>query len=212
MDYDFPEFNIVLAGIVAFLGTIAAFKEYINKIFQNPFEMDLKKCLESPDYTNYVTFVEKFHDDFSKVVDAYSNNSKVYIFIDDLDRCEIPTAADLMQAINLLIANDPNLVFIIGMDRMKVASGIAAKNKDLLPYLYSSNPSNKYTFNGDLHLFGLNYGYEFMEKFIQVPFSVPKPDKVNVQNYIKELLRQEPQKQNDSLVTLVKRGCQFCWG
>ena len=87
-----------------------------------------------------------------------------------------------MQAINLLIANDPNLIFIIGMDRMKVAAGLATKNEKLLPYLYSSNASEDCT-NRKYQL-GLEFGYEFIEKFIQLPFLVPQPEKENVANLL----------------------------
>jgi hypothetical protein len=36
-------------------------------------------------------------------VKTYAEGSRVYVFVDDLDRCEVPKAAELMQALNLLI-------------------------------------------------------------------------------------------------------------
>jgi len=53
--------------------------------------------------------------------------SENIVFIDDLDRCEVPKAADLMQAINLMIGDGSPLFFIIGLDRGKVAASIAFK-------------------------------------------------------------------------------------
>ena len=43
------------------------------------------------------------------LLSATPERNKVFVFIDDLDRCEVPKAADLMQALNLMISNDPHL-------------------------------------------------------------------------------------------------------
>ena len=52
-----------------------------------------------PNYKEHISFIEHFHSDFNKIIKSYVGDSKVYVFIDDLDRCEIPKAAELMQAI-----------------------------------------------------------------------------------------------------------------
>src|SRR5579862_6176203 len=44
-------------------------------------------------------------------------------------------AAEPMQALNLMLSEDKHLVFVMGVDREKVAAGIAAKHKELLPFL-----------------------------------------------------------------------------
>lgn len=152
---------------------------------------DLKKCIKKPDYENRTTFIEEFHEDFKNIVECYAPGEKVFVFIEDLDRCEVPKAADLMQALNLMISNDPHLIFIIGMDRFKVASGFAVKYEKLLPYLQSSKEnskkenSKKFSLqNGDYYK-GLEYGYEFLEKFIQISFLVPQPGIKELQNLLK---------------------------
>ena len=85
----------------------------------NPLAIDLRKHIKSPDYENRVCFRKQFHDDFANVVESYVGTEPVYVFIDDLDRCEVPRAADLMQSITLMLNNHPRLVFILGMDREK---------------------------------------------------------------------------------------------
>jgi hypothetical protein len=136
-------------------------------------KIDVKKALQSPDYSQRVAFVERLHEDFRKVVEAYAGDEKVFVFIDDLDRCEIPRAADLMQALNLLMLDEPQLVFILGMDREKVAAGLAAKHEKLLPYL-GHRPDCTSPVDG------LAYGYQFIEKFIQIPFPLPRPGTADV--------------------------------
>ena len=85
--------------------------------------MDLTQYLEHPDYDKQVAFIEKFHEDFSKIVNAYvGENEKIYVFIDDLDRCELGKSADLLQALNMMISNDPKIIFYFGYGSGKDSS------------------------------------------------------------------------------------------
>ncbi len=64
-------------------------------------DLDLKNYIQSPNYKDRIAFIDKFQDDFKKIVAAYAGkNKRVYVFIDDIDRCEGPKAADIMSAIN----------------------------------------------------------------------------------------------------------------
>lgn len=181
-------FRVVQAsGVAGYLAVALFFLSKLREFVGNPFAFDLRRYVESPDYEGNIAFIEQFHEDFRKIVETYAGSNTVYVFIDDLDRCDVPKAADLMQAINLMISGGASqLVFIIGMDREKVAAGLAVKNEKLLPYLAyrpqagvaakdggeAAKPAPQ-PFNNVA--FGLEYGYNFIEKFIQIPFSVPQP-------------------------------------
>ncbi|MDZ8258603.1 GUN4 domain-containing protein [Nostoc sp. ChiQUE01b] len=157
---------------------------------------DLTKYLKSPNYENQTTFVEKFHEDFKKIVEAYAGkNNKVYVFIDDLDRCELPKSADLMQAINMMIANDPQLIFILGMDREKVAAGIAVKYKELIPYV-ALDVETPVRYGSSIK--AMEYGYAFLEKFIQIPFQVPQPAQSDFQRFLDKIALPVQQKKKPS--------------
>ena len=54
----------------------------------NPLETDLQKYLRAPDYHQRVSFIEQFHEDSTRIIDAYAGDKTIYVFIDDLDRCE----------------------------------------------------------------------------------------------------------------------------
>lgn len=133
----------------------------VEPVVKEPIASDLAKHLQAPDYASRVAYLEQFHEEFSESITDLVPDRDVFVFIDDLDRCEVPRAAELMQAINLLTAGDAPLYFIIGMDREKVAAGVAAKHKPILEHLDG--------------LKGLDFGYSFIQKFIQLPFRVPKP-------------------------------------
>src|SRR5262249_53126413 len=87
-------------GLLAYLALVGGLGLKLKDLIGNPIKIDLKQHLDTPNYQSRVAFIDQFHDDFAKVVDVYGGGDKVYVFIDDLDRCEVPKAADLMQALN----------------------------------------------------------------------------------------------------------------
>ncbi|TRT77228.1 MAG: serine/threonine-protein kinase pkn1, partial [Microcystis flos-aquae Ma_QC_C_20070823_S18] len=183
--------GLTLSGAGIFAG-IKSLSINFQRLLQNP-KNNLIKYIEAPDYKKQSAFVEEFHEDFAKIVDAYIGNDRVYVFIDDLDRCEHPKSADLMQAINLMIADDPSVVFILGMDREKVAASLAVKYENILKYL----PSETTEIDPDILARrssnkGLAYGYTFIEKFVQLPFLVPQPSRSDFERFLTQLATSTP--------------------
>mgnify|MGYP001810314445 CR=1 FL=1 len=187
----FTAVGLTLSGAGIFSGIKSLLRNF-QRLLQNP-KNNLIKYIEAPDYKKQSAFVEEFHEDFAKIVDAYIGNDRVYVFIDDLDRCEHPKSADLMQAINLMIADDPSVVFILGMDREKVAASLAVKYENILKYL----PSETTEIDPDILARrsankGLAYGYTFIEKFVQLPFLVPQPSQSDFERFLTQLATSTP--------------------
>ena len=174
-----------VAILVSGWGAFGKIKDFCG----SPLAMDLKKYMKRPDYVSKISFLEQFHKDFKKVVRSYAGNERVYVFVDDLDRCEVPKAAELMESINLMLSEEPNLVFIMGMDREKVAAGLAVKHEKLLPYL-SGPVINREDIDIDTfkQKSGIRYGYSFIEKFIQIPFALPIPSKKDINNMLLDMV------------------------
>lgn len=107
---------------------------------------------------------------------------RVVVFIDDLDRCEAPKAADVLQSLHLMLnvtetcaAKDeaepsrmPGMICVLGMDREKVAAAVAAKHEKLLPMLLELDEQGKV-----LQREALRFGHEFLEKFVQLTMHLP---------------------------------------
>jgi hypothetical protein len=81
-----------------------------------------------------------------------------------------------MRALNLMIDDDKRMIFIIGMDREKVAASIAAKYSSVLEYIDEGQdgPSPD----------KLAFGYRFLEKFIQIQYRLPQPRLINVRTLV----------------------------
>jgi hypothetical protein len=180
--FDFADADKTLTAVLGATGLAGSILGTIiiaRKIFADvdfSFAAQLRRIVETPDYASHSAFIEEFHDDFQKIVDAYLTDRKGVIFIDDLDRCAVPKAADLMQAISLMISESPKLIFVLGLDREKVAAGLAIKYEKIIPFIAASRGvADAKSVDA-----GLEFGYSFLEKFIQLPFRVPRatPDQI----------------------------------
>jgi hypothetical protein len=164
-------------GLILLIWLVMKFRSLSGKTL---FEIELEQYIDRPDYKGKAAFVDAFSEDFGKSVRAYAprNGAKIFVFIDDLDRCEVPKAADLMQAINLMIGDGSPLFFIIGLDRGKVAASIAFKYRGIAPYLLSPSefaPGASIRRRPDYAKIRA-FGDEFLEKFIQISFPIPVSD------------------------------------
>lgn len=174
-DTNFTKVLLGTGGVfVAISAIFTILKDMKSQIF-NPIRPDIGEYIANPDYEGRQAFITKFHKDFDQIIKAYTKGEeRVFVFIDDLDRCEVPKAADLMQSINLLTESRPRIIFVIGIDRQKVASGVAAKHDDILPYITGAETHARQDEQSTQGVSGLTFGYEYLEKFIQLPFQVPK--------------------------------------
>ncbi len=170
---------LAIGGGAGYLTLLLSLWIKAYQFVSKPLKIDLKKHINSPDYDKKISFIENFHDDFEKIVEAYAGQKTVYVFVDDLDRCEPLKAAELIQAINLMISDSTHLVFILGLDRGKVAASLAVKYEKIIPYL---NPQKDVNGNA-----GLEYGFNFIEKFVQVPFRVPQANPESVEVFLNDL-------------------------
>jgi hypothetical protein len=112
------------------------------------------------------------------------------VFVDDLDRCEVPKAAELLQALNLMLARDLPFIVVLAMDRAKIAAGIASRHRELLRFLPPAGPENHEPppWIDDERSAGLAYGYDFVEKFVQLPLRVPRLTSEGLQRFLDGLL------------------------
>lgn len=171
-----------VGGLAGYLLLGFALVRKISEVIGNPLKIELTRYIQDPKYEARANFAETFHSDFDRLVRTYAEGCRVFVFVDDLDRCEVPKAAELMQALNLLISESAPVFYILGLDRAKIAAGLAAKYEKLLPYL-SANSSGK----ASAGAVGTEFGYTYLEKFIQLPFLVPQPAEKDIDKLLDSL-------------------------
>jgi energy-coupling factor transporter ATP-binding protein EcfA2 len=109
----------------------------------------IKEAVSKQDEKHY-RHVNYFEEDFTKVVDLFTDGGKLVIFIDDLDRCLPENAITVLESLKLFIGN-AKCIFVLGMDHYIVEEGIKSR------------------FSEKLSISGRDY----LDKIIQIPFFLP---------------------------------------
>lgn len=190
-----PVVNAVAQGggvTVSLVAVLAVWDRVRSRVF-DPLRADINRYLADPGYEDRVSFIEQFHEDFDHIVAAYAGDDPVYVFIDDLDRCRFSRVAELMGSLTLLLDNNPQVYFIFGMDRQKVAAGLAAKHGDLYEYLYDTGDEAV-----TKHDLGLRFGYEYLEKFIQIRVPIPQPESEDLDGFLKGLRSDDEERERET--------------
>ncbi len=182
-----------LVGISAVIPTIV----WGYKTYQKTLRQQFKKAYLKGNELAKIGFAEKASERFQLLLKSFTSQKKsgkgrepLYIIIDDLDRCAAPKAAELLDSLQLLMSGGGTseeplpVIFLLGLDREKVAAGVAVKFKDMLPYVGQGLPEK-----GEEKMeAGRTFGYEYLQKFIGVPFRIPSPSPDNMERYVESLI------------------------
>ncbi|ELK54465.1 MULTISPECIES: KAP family P-loop NTPase fold protein [Haloferax] len=176
----FPEtglnfrFWLGTSGVVVSILAAVDLSRRVYGVWAASVNKSFERHVNDPSYRERTEFLQVFQSDLERILDVYADDDPVYVFMDDVDRCTVPKAADLMRSINLMVSNNSKLIFVIGLDRERVAAGIAAKHDTLLDYLNDNTEDES-----------IEFGYRYLEKFIQIPFIVPKPKGEDIQKLVR---------------------------
>lgn len=144
-------------------------QELVTKIQGHDTEAFLKQFLKASDDLVQFDVVRKFRDDFEKLLEK-SKINKLVILIDDLDRCLPDRIIDNLEAIKLFL-NVKNTAFVIGADPRIVRHAIEYRYKDKINEDSSENTNDRIV-------------NDYLEKLIQIPYTLPKLSDSEVETYI----------------------------
>ncbi len=131
--------------------------------------------------------VHQFRNDFEELVNA-TGMDRIVVLIDDLDRCLPRHIIENLEAIKLFL-DVPKVAFVIAADETIVSSAIRSE----LPTIYGETDKEKDSAE--------KIGRYYMEKFIQIPYLLPKLGDSEVVTYITLLFCQSllPEKAFDKV-------------
>jgi hypothetical protein len=169
---------IVVAGQVAI-----TYGKQEEKVEAEPVTATLGDIISVPNYDLELGFTHHVVEDLRRVFDTLQaqagkdKSQPIIVFVDDLDRCSPTKVASVMEGINMFLAGDfMPCMFIIGMDPQLVSAALEEAHKDImgrLPRYDSKTP----------------LGWRFMDKFIQLPFTIPPPGDDRVKEFTDHLLQ-----------------------
>ena len=143
--------------------------ELVAKIKGHDTEGFLKQFVKASEDTDNFDVVRKFRDDFEELLKK-SKVDKLVIIIDDLDRCLPDRIIDNLEAIKLFL-NVKNTAFVIGADPRIVRHAIEYRYKDKIIDTNAENTNDRIV-------------NDYLEKLIQIPYSLPKLSDSEVETYI----------------------------
>ncbi|NQU47961.1 MAG: hypothetical protein HQ519_04885 [Planctomycetes bacterium] len=112
--------------------------------------MDNAKAALSKQDQEIDRYVNHFERDFAEAIKAYTDNGKLVIFMDDLDRCLPESSIEILESLKLFIG-ESKCVFVIGMDHSVVEAGITRLHGERIQIS----------------------GRDYLDKIVQVPFFIP---------------------------------------
>ena len=180
------ESGLVSSAAGALFGFATAFLVNKSKTEGERASVALKDVVAPPDYSAKAGFVHSAEVDLRRVLSVVPDELfPIVVFVDDLDRCLPSTVAAVMEGLNLFLGGDfPDFVFVLGMDSELVAAALDSSQKSLMDFL----PADA----------NVPLGWKFMDKFVQLPFVIPRPRPQDYERLLDSLLLTESNSAADS--------------
>ena len=155
-----------IKSLVVGVGKIA-----LNQVISKSTGLDLTVEQISQAYSSTSSdntrFINTFRRDFSQVKDAVlssdsHSHSRLYVFVDDLDRCTPENCVRVLEAIRLFFDLE-GCLFILGIDQEVVQKGIEIKYDQRLQMR----------------------GRDYLDKLIQLPFTLPPISEKSFDSFVR---------------------------
>ena len=172
------------AFVAALLGGSALFTlprlfESLNELGKSLFYTRAKKLQElssRPDFGDQIGIMDEIKKEIHTVSKLLKRGkgghpTRLVLFIDDLDRCNHQKAVEVLQAIMLLLADEDGAPFVVflGIDARVVVKAIEENYGRVLVEA------------------GIT-GYEYLDKIIQIPFTIPPPPEKALFKFVDSLI------------------------
>jgi hypothetical protein len=171
------------------------FRKEVNNAMNDLPEATLGDFIRTPNYYQKLGFVHHVVKDLKSAFEVIPEDYKkkpIVVFIDDLDRCSPTKIAQVFEGINLFLAGEfEKCIFVIAMDSEMIAASLEVAHKEVTFHLprYSNIP----------------LGWKFMDKFIQLPITIPPLARKNIDNYITSLFSSDIDYAKNKTTKLITR-------
>lgn len=144
-------------------------KELVDNLTGNDAESFLSEAFRTHIDAHQFSALREFREEFKKLIDA-TGRDRVVILIDDLDRCLPEHIIENLEAIKLFL-NVDKTAFVIAADEEIVSGAIKRQYGNMINL--TERKAN-----------GRDIGSDYMDKFIQIPYKIPKLSDIEVETYI----------------------------
>lgn len=150
---------------VAALGTISPLVAGIRALFGIEPKVALSELMHKEKNVatrEIIKSVQEFKQVFRTLFDTQAKGKRVFVFVDDLDRCLPDVALDILEAIKIFL-DDFGCIFIVAADKNLIGQGLRLRYRELL----------RGNDDAQIQDFFAQKGQEYFEKIIQFGVGVP---------------------------------------
>lgn len=175
---------IAFGGLAPLAGIVGRLWNLGRQVQDSSLGTDLEKYVTQPDYGSRLGFLHLVDHDIDKALQLLVGDNPIAVFIDDLDRCDPDTVAEVVLAMNQFLSlPSRNVFFFVGMDMNMVAR--ALEESTTLPALYEEEAHYR------------SNGWRFMQKFVQLPFMIPHLDLPGAQAFASKHLESDVEEKEE---------------
>jgi WD40 repeat protein len=153
-----------------FLALIFYALVYLRKFYSDTFAKSFKEVVAYPTFDKPETVSSIFQGKINKIITEYTGGKRLFVFLDDLDRCDPNQLTELLRTLQQLLPAESNVIFVIGLDREAVAASVASNYSSIVDAQSGGRPEAR-----------VEWGLRFMEKIVQIPFPLPRAATINYQ-------------------------------
>jgi predicted KAP-like P-loop ATPase len=172
---DTTETTIAVAkSVVAAMSGASPMVAGIRGVFGFNTDVDFGKLIDkgqNESTRQRIESMEEFKSILRELFDG--ERRRVFVFVDDLDRCMPDAALDLLEAIKIFLPSTP-CVFVVAADETLIGQGLRMRFRDVV------DPTG----SGDVNAFMNKKGREYFEKIIQLPVHLPRPGADEIHRFI----------------------------
>jgi hypothetical protein len=159
--------SLVLGGAALAIG--AGLIKVASDGLSRPISQWVTTLFEDQDYGKQIGYMADIRDDLEFLANRLRRDQgRILVTIDDLDRCEPEKAAEVLEAVNLLL-NFDSFIVCLGIDARVVTRAVEEHYKGLLGPAGAS-------------------GYEYLDKVVQIPFRIPEPTGPDLKAFLTALM------------------------
>lgn len=166
---------IVKAGVTA-LGSLSPLVAAVRGLVGWDASIDLSEALhreKNAAAREVIESVQEFKRAFTELFARRASGKRVFVFIDDLDRCLPDVALDLLEAIKIFF-EEVRCIFVVAADENLIGQGLRLRFKELLGTGRQQEVESLFA----------QKGKEYFEKIIQFPIRVPPRNSTQAHNFI----------------------------
>ena len=164
----------VVKSVVAAMSSASPLVAGIRGIFGLNTDLDLGKLVDKGQNESTRQRIESMAEFKNILTDLFAGEQRrVFVFIDDLDRCMPDTALDLLEAIKIFFPTT-RCVFLVAADETLIGQGLRMRFRDVIDAKGG----------GDANAFLNRKGREYFEKIIQLPVYLPRPGSDDILRFI----------------------------